>query len=79
MTPKAPLPFEIPNITVHLQPEEQFLEIPRHKVKTVKRLLLYLGIRECTALVARGRELLTPDRAVEPHDRLLVRKVTSSG
>ena len=74
-----PLPFEIPNVTVLLQPEEQVLEIPRHKVKNVKQLLKYLGIRECTALVARGRELLTPDRAVLPHDNLLVRKVTSSG
>src|SRR5699024_2772954 len=74
-----PLPFEIPNVTVLLQPEEQVLEIPRHKVKNVKQLLKYLGIRECTALVARGRELLTPDRAVLPHDSLLVRKVTSSG
>ena len=72
-------PFEIPTVTIRLQPEEQIIEIPRHKVKTVKRLLLYLGIRECTALVARGRELLTPDRAVLPHDKLLVRKVTSSG
>ena len=70
-----PLPFEIPNVTVLLQPEEQVLEIPRHKVKNVKQLLKYLGIRECTALVARGRELLTPDRAVLPHDNLLVRKV----
>ena len=31
-----PLPFEIPNVTVLLQPEEQVLEIPRHKVKNVK-------------------------------------------
>ena len=74
-----PLPFEIPNVTVLLQPEEQVLEIPRHKVKNVKQLLKYLGIRECTALVARGRELLTPDRAVLPHDSLLVRKVTPRG
>ena len=74
-----PLPFEIPNVTVLLQPEEQVLEIPRHKVKNVKQLLKYLGIRECTALVARGRELLTPDRAGLPHDSLLGRKVTSSG
>ena len=76
-----PLPFEIPNVTVLLQPEEQVLEIPRHKVKNVKQLLKYLGIRECTALVARGRRggasCLTPDRAVLPHDNLLVRKVTS--
>ena len=40
-----PLPFEIPNVTVLLQPEEQVLEIPRHKVKNVKQLLKYLGIR----------------------------------
>ena len=38
-----PLPFEIPNVTVLLQPEEQVLEIPRHKVKNVKQLLKYLG------------------------------------
>ena len=77
-----PLPFEIPNVTVLLQPEEQVLEIPRHKVKNVKHVpaeLQYRGHRERTALVARGRELLTPDRAVLPHDNLLVRKVTSSG
>ncbi|MEI3479122.1 MAG: hypothetical protein V8Q84_08580 [Bilophila sp.] len=74
-----PLPFEIPSVTVLLQPEEKVIEIPRHKVKTVKLLLKHLGIRECTALVARDRELLTPDRAVLPHDHLLVRKVTSSG
>lgn len=75
----TPLPFEIPTVRVLLQPEEQILEIPRHKIKNVKRLLHYLGIRECTALVARGRELLTPDRSVLPNDDLLVRKVTSSG
>ena len=49
------------------------------EIPNVTVLLKYLGIRECTALVARGRELLTPDRAVLPHDNLLVRKVTSSG
>lgn len=75
-----PLPFEIPNVTVLLQPEEQVLEIPRHKVKNVKQLLKYLG--SASAPGPRwpgGRELLTPDRAVLPHDNLLVRKVTSSG
>ena len=35
-----PLPFEIPNVTVLLQPEEQVLEIPRHKVKNVKQLFM---------------------------------------
>ena len=74
-----PLPFDSPNVTVLLQPEEKTVIIPRHRVKNVKRLLAHLGIRECTALVARGRELLTPDRAVLPNDTLLVRKVTSSG
>ena len=74
-----PLPFEIPNVTVLLQPEEQVLEIPRHKVKNVKQLLKYLGIRECTALVARGREVLSPYGAGLPHYNLLGRKLTLSG
>lgn len=75
----ADLPFEIPIVTVRLQPEEQTVEFPRHKVKTVKLLLKALGIRECTALVARERVLLTPDQHTLPGDHLLVRKVTSSG
>ena len=71
--------FEIPVISILLQPEDRTLELPRHKVKTVKRLLEELGLRQCTALVARNGELLTPDRALYPNDNLLVRKVTSSG
>ena len=66
-------------VHVLLQPEETVVELPRHKVKTVLRLLEMLGIRPGTAIVARGSELLTPDRAIEPEDRLLVRKVTSAG
>ena len=57
-----PLPFEIPNVTVLLQPEEQVLEIPRHKVKNVKQLLKYLGIRECTALVLSLIHISEPTR-----------------
>lgn len=69
----------VPIITVLLQPEEREVSFPRHKVKNVRRLLESLDIRPCTALVARGRELLTPDRETLPGDYLLVRKVTSSG
>lgn len=71
--------FVIPEVTVLLQPEETTHVFPRHKVKLVIHLLKALGIRPCTAIVARGSELLTPDRATLPDDRLLVRKVTSSG
>ncbi len=72
-------PHEMPDVVVHLQPEEKELHFSRHRVKTVHRLLEELHIRPCTAIVARGKELLTPDRNILPHDRLLVRKVTSSG
>ena len=68
-----------PMVRVRLQPEEKIVELPRHKVKSVMTLLRALGIRPGTAIVARGRELLTPDRAVLPGDELLVRKVTSAG
>lgn len=71
--------FDIPTVTVHLQPEETQIVFPRHKVKKVQRLLAELHIRPCAAIVARGQELLTPDRDVLPGDVLLVRKVTSSG
>ena len=64
-------------ISVFLQPEEKELTLPRPK--NARQLLEALGFRACTALVAREGELLTPDRAIYPGDRLLVRKVTSSG
>lgn len=64
-------------VTVVVQPEDENFVLPRPK--TVQRLLDALGLRTCAALVARDGELLTPDRAVYPGDRLLVRKVTSSG
>lgn len=64
-------------ITVLLQPEESRLSLPRPK--TARQLLEALNLAEETALVARGGELLTPDRRLWPNDELLVRKVASSG
>lgn len=71
--------FEVPTVTVRLQPDETDHIFDRHKVKNVTNLLKTMGIRPCTAIVARGDELLTPDRPTLPNDVLLVRKVTSSG
>lgn len=64
-------------VTVLLQPEERRFSLRRPK--TVRRLLDALGLMEETALVARGGELLTPDRRIWPGDELLVRVVTSAG
>ena len=64
-------------IVVLLQPEEKHLSLPRPK--TSRQLLAALGLAEETALVAREKQLLTPDRRIWPGDQVLVRKVTSSG
>jgi len=64
-------------VSVFLQPEGAELTLPRPK--NAQQLLKALGIGSCAALVARDGELLTPDRAIYSGDRLLVRKVTSSG
>ncbi len=64
-------------VTVLLQPEDKQISLPRPK--TVRQLLQALGIGEECAIVARGGELLTPDRQIWPDDDLLVRKVASSG
>lgn len=64
-------------VSVFLQPDDKELIVPRPK--NAQQLLQTLGLRPCTALVAREGELLTPDRAIYAGDRLLVRKVTSSG
>jgi sulfur carrier protein ThiS len=64
-------------VSVLLQPEEKELILPRPK--NVQQLLKALALPSCAALVARDGELLTPDRAIYSGDRLLVRKVTSSG
>ncbi len=71
--------YIIPNIYITLQPEEQEIVMPRHKAKTVQRLFLALGLRECTALVIREGRLLTPDQKINGEDRLIVKKVTSAG
>ena len=72
-------PRQAPVLHVLLQPEEKSIDVPRHKAKNVLRLLEHLGIRKGTAIVARGGELLTPDRALYANDEILVRKVTSAG
>lgn len=72
-------PFIEPTLTVLLQPEEEFVEVPRKKAKNVARLLIHLGIRPYTALVARDGIPLTPDQALYPKQYILVRKVMSSG
>ena len=64
-------------VSVFLQPEEKELTLPRPK--NARQLLQTLGLHTCAALVVREGELLTPDRAVYSGDRLIVRKVASSG
>ncbi len=66
-------------ITVHLQPEEKTIEIPRHQARTVKRLFDFLGIKLCTAIVVRNETLLTHDLPLFSGDKLLVRKIQSTG
>ena len=77
MSTKDGLQYVPPTVSVFLQPEEKELILPRPK--NAQQLLTALGLRACAALVAREGELLTPDRAIYSGDRLLVRKVTSSG
>ncbi len=64
-------------VSILLQPEERRFRLRRPK--TARQLLDALGLMEETALVARGGELLTPDRRLWPGDELLVRVVTSTG
>ena len=71
--------YKEPSIQVCLQPEEEHLEIPRKKAKNVARLLIHLGIRPYTALVAREGIPLTPDVPLFPNQNIIVRKVMSSG
>jgi len=77
MSTKNTLQYPPATINVLLQPEDTELTVPRPK--NVQQLFQTLGLRSCTALVAREGELLTHDRVIYPGDRLLVRKVTSSG
>jgi sulfur carrier protein len=64
-------------IHIHLLPENTHFDLPR--VKTAAQLLAALGCPLETAIVARGQELLTPDRQIWPDDSLMVRKVMSMG
>lgn len=66
-------------IKIHLQPEEKHIEIPRKSAKTVRRLLEFLEIKQCTAIVVRNNTLLTPDLPLFSGDELLVRKIQSTG
>lgn len=75
--PGQPWPPKV--VHVLFQPEEQELDVPRHKAKNVERLLDTLGLRKATAIVACGDTLLTPDTPLYPNQRVLVRKVMSSG
>lgn len=64
-------------ILVLLQPENRLYSMPR--VKTARQLLQTLNLEEESALVARGNELLTPDRHIWPDEEILVRTVGSRG
>ncbi len=64
-------------ILVRLEPEGLLLSMPR--AKTAGQLLAALNLAEESALVARAKELLTPDRRIWPNDQLLVRVVASRG
>ena len=77
MSTKNTLQYAPATVSVFLQPEDKEFTVPRPK--NARQLLQTLGLRSCAALVAREGELLTPDRAIYPGERLLVRKVTSSG
>lgn len=66
-----------PLITVRIEPEAHSVSFDR--LRTVQALLHKLGLRPTQALVIRDNELLTQDRALAPGDRIIVRKVTSSG
>ena len=66
-------------VHVTCQPEDALVEVPRVKAKNVGILLKTLGLRQGTAIVACGDTLLTPDTPLYPNQRILVRKVMSSG
>lgn len=66
-----------PTITVHLQPANKDIVMPRPK--TVMGLLKKLDIKPGTALVIRDGGLLTPDREILTNDEITVRIVISAG
>ncbi|AMK11115.1 MAG: hypothetical protein AB7E51_05830 [Pseudodesulfovibrio sp.] len=64
-------------ITVNLEPDGKRIELA--DTRTVLAVLNRLQLRPTMVIVARGDELLTPDRKLANNDELLVRKVTSAG
>lgn len=64
-------------ITVNLEPDGKRIELA--DTRTVLAVLNRLRLRPTMVIVARGNELLTPDRKLAHNDELLVRKVTSAG
>ena len=64
-------------IIVNLEPDGKRIEL--NDTRSVLAVLNKLQLRPTMALVARGNELLTPDRKLAHGDELLVRKVTSAG
>ena len=66
-----------PRIYVFLQPENKYYSLPR--VKTARQLLQAFNLEEESALVARGNELLTPDRHISPSEEILLRSAGSRG
>ena len=72
-----PWPAKVVHVTC--QPEETQVDVPRVKAKNVGILLHTLGLRQGTAIVACRDTLLTPDTPLYPNQRVLVRKVMSSG
>ncbi|WP_029893778.1 hypothetical protein [Desulfohalovibrio reitneri] len=62
---------------VRVEPETEAHEM--HGVRTVRKLLNVLNLRETDALVIRGDELLTSDRHLDNGDEILVRPVRSRG
>ena len=72
-----PRPARVVHVTC--QPEETQVDVPRVKAKNVGILLKTLGLRQGTAIVACGNTLLTPDTPLYPNQKILVRKVMSSG
>ena len=79
MQPEPGQPWPVKMVHVLFQPEDQLIDVPRHKAKNVERLLATLGLRPATAIVACGDTLLTPDTPLYPTQKVLVRKVMSSG
>lgn len=67
----------LPIIYLTIAPETTARVIPRPK--TARQLLEALGLEEEMALVAREGVLLTPDRQIQPGDKIWTRIVASKG